>query len=504
MKHAGTFATYQGIPCTAVRYRNARGARASVSEVEIPAPLLEASGGKPDQTQSGFRWSEWNAADLAAQARPQAPEGVDEAFAGAPRGALSLPRRLQWEGTLSLAEDPQRVLSIPGLAIVRIEKVDASANKAALAHFYRLTLVDWRFFLGRGAVTEWNFNVVRQDGTVRLDTTKAFPPGERYSLDEIAEVLRAGIWRHPEIARTPPAWDTNTREVTFLPFESMATALPKLCAYGEVVEPCLHIDGELAFYAPGEGMVGWAPEGKGENTEDLPDDHKAAEGLSWESAWPEEYVMVVGGPRVATVAVDDSEPVLMLDGVPALLTEQLVRNLTKNRYGLEWLAKIVMMPPSDHYVEGVPEATVKLLTEQAWNFYRVREAEKSEVGDYPDGSKGLRYTGEPGANAHLLPLLDRAGTAGGARRAVTVESYSWDVKKRRFRDATESGEQLASANQALAEIRQAVAKELRKRQSPRGNPLGQKNPPLATDSTVANLFRAEYRRGLPLDGMLGD
>lgn len=431
MNHQGTWATYQGVPCISVRFRRTRGIAADLSQVVVPA-----------QPVSNLTWPEPPAGAFDRRVVPEAlPAGLAAALQGNPK-PLALPAGFQWEGDLVLAEDGTQPLVVPGMVIVRVEREDPTATGSP--EFLRLTLADQRLFWGMGALGKWRFNVLRKDGTVSKDTLK--PDGKRYSLADTAREVVGDMWRAPRLNRVPADWATDVRDVEFGAYARASESLEALAVAGNAAGPCYHLDGEVGIYHHGEGMVGWAPEGKGENREQFPADQVTARGFSWDAQFPSPWLLVVGGPRVATVALDDWEPVVMVRGTPHLLSEELVRELTGGKHGLVWLAKLLFVASAGQAADGVDDEVVQLLMRQAWRYYRLPGAEKHLEG---------RYTGEPGHNAHLLPLLPRAETAAGQRLPVTVQTYSHETRRKRYQGTTEGGK-LIAAKRKLAEIRAAA------------------------------------------------
>lgn len=484
MRHDGTWATYQGIPCLSVRFRRTRGTSADRSQVTIPVP-------------AGFVWRAPTRAELLEpiEAEPEPPEAAEvlsPTFGGATASAIELPATLDWIGDLVLGEDAAQLLVVPGLVVTGIERDSVDTPTDTPVDVLRLTLVDQRVFWARGAVTRWSYNVLRPDGTLRKDTlrsTTRAQPGQagaadeqgRLSLGEIAADVVKALPFSPELADAPEDWFRDYREVKFPRRELAARAASTLATLGEAVEPCLDLDGRVSFHRPGAGRVGWAEGGRGANANEIPGAEVTGNGFSREALFPEQWLVVTGLERVATVALDDAEPVLWINDAPVLLSEEIVRELTDGRYGLDWLAKVVNLPGIDHGAEGVSPDVVDLLAKQAWRYFRVRGVEAIEGG---------KYTGKPGPNAHLLPLLARAETAGAARVPVTVEAYRWETRHERA--ASAQTDKLSAANRALAAIRER-ARTLDVATGGLGAaPLDDGNPTVARDGiNIAGLSAAQ-------------
>src|SRR5690606_36133342 len=100
--------------------------------------------------------------------------------------------------------------------------------------------------------------------------------------------------------RLPASWSTRTEGLDLPPYPAAVAALSDLVDEGGTVDPCLHLDGEVALYLPLEGMVGYAPGGRGPNSADFPaeailDEDGAGVRDVIELGYPEDEVLVVGG-----------------------------------------------------------------------------------------------------------------------------------------------------------------------------------------------------------------
>lgn len=468
----GTWASYQGHPCAAVRFVRGRGSSANTCDVSIPVQSFPAN----------FSWRAASE-ELARRPIPEVPD-VSIGLGDEPRGSLQLTSGLSYEGTLVLAEEAGRVFSVPGMVVTRIEL--ASADASGSPALVKLTLADERLFAPRGILSRWRWNQRLPDGSLSLDT--ATEEGAAYSLEQIAREIVGSCWRKPSLARAPDRWGSTTKGVAFPRFSGASQALEELVTVN-AGELSLHLDGDRAIYDTGEGFVGWAPGGTGPNSQPFPaevilDLDGEGHGHVEESTWPPEWIVVTGEERVATVALDSWEPVLLLQGEPFLLSEELVRYLTGGelvrtpgdpgvmetkvtggRYGLDWLEKWIMLPNAQLGADGVSEDVLKIFSEQAWKLYRIPGAEKHSGGF---------YTGELGRNAHLLPMLDRAETVRGKRVSPTVFCSSWETKSREIGREELSG--LAAAQSKIAAIREEVKRRIIRDQSTFVNPLETGNP----------------------------
>lgn len=447
MPEPGTTILYQGRPCSSVVFRRSRGFGADVSEVVLPvAPGFPA----------GFKW-EPDPAALAGALATSTAEGEPS-----PDAPLVLPVGLEPEGTLILRQRgvPQGIAAA-GLIVLRAETDLADAHGQFA--FLKLTLVDWRYFGSLGRMERWSFNRLRGDGSLAADSLKGAE--DPYDWDTLLRLEVAPyLLRAPAVAHVPESWQERTGELQLAPWESPIRGLGEMIRQANAVEPCLHLDGALAIYGYGDagpevlapGVLSYAPGGVGVNSTPVPPQFlldEEGKGLvhAVEAGYPPPALFVVGEPTVATVALDDWEPVLLIRGEVYLLSEELVLTLTGKRYGLEWLKSFLLLPAADQasvdlgqvelaerqgaiVAEGsereprshtlTPGEVLRILAEQAGRLYRLPGVELAQDGF---------YTGEPGPNAHLLPILARAETSGGRRLPALVESYSWRTVRKHLR-----------------------------------------------------------------------
>lgn len=476
-----TAITYQGIPCVSVVFRRSRGYRADTSSVVIPinADPANLRVQSPSDTDLSKRpkLESPSLADLGLEV-PQGPQG----------GGLGLipgaDRPLDYEGTLVMAEKiGEQVLKVevPGLVVIAAEiETRDEAPEGEAVHFLRLTLADERYFWARGVLPRWSFNRQRLDGTIAKDSVRV--DGALFKRSEVLKQVVKSLWRAPELADAPPRWFDDEREANFPPFAPAVGALEQLCLEGDAEAPCLHLgDGAVAVHEIGDGRLAYAPGGVGVNSEEIPAAFVAWEGgtghgHSHTLEHVEDYALVVGPPRIATVAIDDLEPVVMIEGQPQYLSEELVRELTGGRKGLKWLRTLVLLGAADAGVAGVAQEIVDLLHSQAYRLWRLpgvellgsvskEDAERfaalpaddpRRVAAEAKGKAGF-YNGLPGPNAHLLPILPRAETSGGSRESPTLEAPGFKSIRTKFKGDPTALDNLRAARDKLRDARAALA-----------------------------------------------
>ena len=411
---AGTWASYQGLPCVNFRIVRSIGFSSDTSWVDVPASaVLDVRRPRPLRQIGYTERSELGAIEQDGEA-----------------AAFVAQKLLMPEGTFVMAHANEQQGLIPlliaGLFVVRVETIKDGGEIA----LFRIYLADERWFWPRGLMERWSFNRTRGDGTVAADSLKA--DGSRWSLEEIVLAhIAPAMFRSPKVAATPKGWATDRQTPwEFRPFEPGLGGLQNVVRATGIAEPTLRLDRTLALHEAGDGKVALCKVDKGgvpsgANEAPPPEELKlwkdgTGQGATLELGWPEEYVLVVGGPRVATVALDHCEPVLVIKGKPYPLNEATVRQLTLNKYGLEWLSKFVLEPAAYQHVVGLEEKALKLLREQAWRLWRIPGA----VVYDKDGDA------RPGPNAHLLPLLRQADTHGGRRRAPALQRYGFETISR--------------------------------------------------------------------------
>lgn len=411
---SGTLITYQGHVARSVVFRRSRGWRADASQVVFAVEDFPA----------GFTFRVPNgAAELLRRGEPPTPD-LGALRTGRRPPAPERKRSLDWSGYLVLAEvqgGEEWTTVVGPLFVARVDQArEGAGSRATVA----VTLVDERHLWAWGYARRWSFNRRRGDGTLAADSLKPTAEGPAltagagrpYTTAEIAQELAAQLPLGPSLVRTPPEWEEPNPGTELPPFAPAGPSLAALAVDLGLEEPCLGYDGSVSLWGGGEGRVGYAESGLGgENNRDLPAELRVGlggtgQGLAVEHGYPEPFLLVVGGHRIRTVAVEPWEPVLQVGGRVVPLTEEVVRGLTLGAHGLLWLRSFVLDPDSYQASAGLDRATATLLREQAWRLFRLPFAVNED-----DGS--------PGPNAHLLPLLPRAETQGG-RRLPAEASYA--------------------------------------------------------------------------------
>jgi len=446
-----THCSYQGLPVHACTFRRTRGWTGDVSTVQFLA----------HEFPKGFVFETPKPGDLSRPRRTSSP-GIDWK-----RNAALFARRLHWVGPLVMAER-----SVGGKEhVVEVELFCMSVAAVRRDGDGRVTLVeahlvDERFFWGQGFLRRWSFNRTGLDGEYRKDSLQ--DDGSPFTLLAVAEEVASCLFDRPALGHVPEPWKTETPEIEFLSFWRARRAMIRLAGQHGLLEPCLGLaDGGLHLYRAGEGSVGAGPE----NATPLPPElllHRSGtgQGQGTEATFPPDWIVVVGGVRVASVQLDDLEPVLVIQGEPVPLTEKTVRTLTKNKHGLKWLEAFVLVPQAwQNDVDLRPEV-ILLLREQAWRLWRIPSVEQGVDAEVPaerieDLLSGLRQatrkeqTIQPGPNAHLLPLLPRAETQAGRRLPVQVESYRFASVQIALAPAA-AQESSAKTRQRLRRLREQI------------------------------------------------
>lgn len=488
---AGTVAYYQGFPCADVRFRRTRGWTADTTT------LLFFASDFPE----GFEFVVPSPGDLDVVRTVVQPDLGPLHKRGLLRPAPRS-RRLEFSGALVLAEVDERgrpfVVAVDPLFVVGLETV--RRNQDGSVAVVRARLVDARYFFARGFVRRWSFNRAMADGVHGKDSLK--PDGQRFTLAEVAAEVAACMFGAPKLAQVPESWRDARPGVELPPFSPATAGLVRLAQDHGAGELSLNLDGTIALHAPGEGRVGHCPQGKGaSNPADLPrelflDLQGTGQTRGVEATYPPDFLVVVGGLRVATVRLDDLDPVLVIEGIPFPLDERTVRKLTGGKYGLAWLRKFVLAPQAYQNDVALDPRVVRLLREQAYRLWRIPGVEKELSLDEPlvvgpapfevkpwlpfedqplpgfeDLMAGRRQAAkdEPfrvrGPNAHLLPLLERAETVAGRRLPVRVDAYRFASVHREMAP-TKEGQQLATARQRMAQLKFEIQQLARARQKP--------------------------------------
>lgn len=458
----GTLVAFAGIPCAAARFVRGRGYDADISTVDIPVASFP----------SGFVFVEAKPGDILGAVEKKIPDIGAIRGSTVVRGEAAPPTgdeldknglRMVFAGTLCLAEsqDEDWMVVVHPMFVVRVERTRAGASVAGQdgPGMLRVTLADERFFWGRGFMGRWSFNRVRGDGSVAPDSLKQ--GGAPYTLAEVADQAAAALPRSPALSAKPAEWTSDPLgPLEFARFSPGVSALAEVERRGGVEPPCLRLDGTVAFHRSGDGRTGYAPRGQGANSQDFPVPLRLwkqgrGEGYAIQATYPDDFVVVVGRERIATVVLDGWEPVLVVYartrdpgaspdpndqdvqpargeevGVPTVLplTDETVRSLSNGKLSLDGLRRWVMQPPAFQDAIGLDEEVARMFRDQAWRLYRIPDVEK---------------------NRHLLPLLARAEVVAGRRAPVTVSAYRFKARHAKFAQGTlEQGQLAASRSRA--------------------------------------------------------
>lgn len=472
---SGTIATYQGLPCQDVSYRCSRGWAADTTTVTFLAADFPTDFEfiTPEPGDLG-RWRSEVRTDLA----PIRGNG-----ARTPR-KVSLPNRLEFAGALVMAEvdrsGAEFVRIVDPLYCVSVETVRRNSDGSVAVVMARL--VDARFFAAQGFIRRWSFNRVDASGIYAKDSVKE--NGEPLTLAEIADEVAGHLFGNPVLAHTPEVWATRHPSVELARFQPASQALARLGQEYGAGELCQLQGDTVGLYAPGEGRVGYASTSKEQNDRDLPEplllDLKGTgQTRGREATYPPDFVVVVGGLRVATVRMDDLEPVLVVEDEVVVLDEETVRKLTKGQYGLQWLNVFVLAPQAYQDDVGLDPRVTKLLREQAYRLWRLPGVEVEDAAAKPSASSLFGPAGffdaehersgskrrVKGPNAHLLPLLDRAETSAGRRLPVRIDAYRFTSVHRAMAPSLEQ-QQLAAVKTALERLREGARREAAQRGKP--------------------------------------
>lgn len=302
-------------------------------------------------------------------------------------------------------------------------------------------VADARVFWTRGAVARWVFNRKKANGDFAEDTLRA--NGDAWSLEQIVrEVVAPTLWGAPAIRRLPPSWSSLKPPLELPRRCSPKAAFDALCEQFRAVVT-LGWDGSVSVWAEGEGDV-----------PPLPDDQVQEDLHTREHTFAPAMFLVVGGVRIATVAIDGWEPVLDLDGEIVGLEEGvhlLLHGDTRSgpRDPLPRATEEEMRAVRRHVLRsGAGQArpdwsprACRILAQQAYRLWRI-----------------------PGAatyNRHLLPLLNRAETdEAGHRLPPLVQTYRWRLRVTPLRSTTSgprpSGESRKQIEADLERLRELL------------------------------------------------
>ncbi len=477
---SGTVATYQGFPCRDVRFRRTRGFRADTSSVllfaaDFPQGFEFVTPSPGDLTRLQIR--SLGQPDLSAIRGQRRRQGQGLRRRRRPR-LLARQRKLDFAGALVLAEvdraGKEYLVVVDPLFCVSLETVKRNANgRVAIV---RARLVDARFFYSHGFLRRWSFN--RTDGEANYSGDSVKEDGEPFSLSEIAKEVATSLFLTPSLSRYPEDWDETKPEVEYPRFSSATGAMVRLTQEHGTADLCLCLDGSVALWEPGQGKIGYAPEGKGAgNTQDFPRGllvylRGTGQTRGVEATYPPDFVVVVGGLRVATIQIDELDPVLVIDNEPIPLNEETVRKLTTGKYGLPWLNKFVLAPQAYQNDVALDPRVVLLLREQAYRLWRLpkveRELEPSAAGAPRSGSPSARKQGPirvKGPNAHLLPLRARAEQVAGKRLPVRIDSYRFASVHRAMAPSREM-QKIGTIRKQLADLKRQIQAQAHKGAKP--------------------------------------
>ena len=423
----GTGAYFQGFPVCGMEFNRARGVGATPSWVEILTPSLETFVVTPPPEGGSLPGPNGEGALALAAAR-----GITAGTAG----TAPLLNQLAWAGWLGICEvGPSGTAFGPyefgPFVVVSVQSVKRSGD--GKLHRARVVLADPRFLWDRGLAPRWSYNRLRPDGTPSLDSHRP-GTGEPWTRAAVLADVVSGLHGRPTLGRVPDDFATSQGGVDFEPGSAALEALNELCLKWGLTEPCLDLDGRVSFWRLGEGRLGYAPAGRGENAEDLPPEvwlHKGGAGVGHkvELGHPPEYVLVFGGPRVATVAIDNWEPVLHVRNRFLPLTEATVRALTKGRRGLDWLRVAVLSGQARYFQQaGLPPEVGEILG-RAWRLWRLPgvNREDQEAARLAAVQAALQVGAGFGSLVGLGALAGPAGVVGAAGVAASGLNLPADV-----------------------------------------------------------------------------
>lgn len=444
----GTKATFQGYPLRALRYTRARGYRPSGALMVMAV----------EDFPSGFDFRTPKPGDLTnARAKPGVVLDSTRSTADTPSGPPPLAKALDYEGWLVMSETVSgQTWDHPPvrLFVTSVATVKGSGDRA----FVEVRAYDVRYHWDRGWARRHSYNRKRPDGTIALDSVDE--QGNPVNRSQIAADVCSSMFRAPRLARSPSDWLTDTSSVQFVPNSTPVVNLAQLVNASDLVEPCLFLDESVGLFRAGEGMVGYAKIEGEPNSQPFPpelllckDGSGQADVAEW--TYPEDYVIVAGGLKVVSVAIDDAVPVLDVDGATIEVNDENVRFLTGGKFDTAWLRRFVFLPADFAGAPDLPEPIARAFREQAYRLWQVRGVEKDVQadGEQPEGAR--RVVRQPGPNAHLLPLLPRAETIAGRRLQPVLETYTFAQRHRSLKGGGQFARQQA-AIQELARLRSEI------------------------------------------------
>lgn len=449
----GTWMSYQGYPVRRCVFRRERGIRGTFSFADIYAQDLFLKPYPPKVLGQDIR--------------------IQQDFK-----EMSQSLDLRPEGDLIMAEDVDdekhpKVLRVP-LFVEKIEVIlqdDVTGFKA-----WRVHLVDERYFWTRGLLTRSRFNR-------RIPFSSDYDPntlidGKRlYLLDDVANQVASNIFRRPRLSHlsnSVKAAPLPADGIEYRPYAPACSILGQICVDTASVDPCLRMDRTVAIHAPGDGLVASCQittQGvpSGENAVQIGEEYnlfKDGQGKkeTFEFGYPADYVVIVGGPKVVRVELDNWIPVMVFGtGGRARvypLNESLVRTLTRGRYGIAWLRKWILAPDAYLGAVGLQPIVATAFREQAWRYYQmpgaavykelpkfdadyfIKVADGSYIAieadrkfqDYlerilegEDDTEVKVFEAVPGPNKHMLPMYDLP-TARYNHQKMVVYTYGFETE----------------------------------------------------------------------------
>lgn len=451
-------ATYQGYPLRDLEYTRSRGYTPNGAEMTFLASDFPV----------GFQFVTPQPGALAVPA--SLPSEARLPAGDEPQGPAPIARQLAFEGWLVMAESVGGTEWRHPPVRLFVVSVDTARSGQGVT-LVKVVAYDERYFWEAGWCRRWSFNRKRADGLVSKDSVKA--DGSLFSKYEIAEQVTASLFRKPKLAAAPNDWRTLRPSVNFQPNSPALVALAQMVRDGDLEPPSLLLDGSIGLYRAGEGKVGYAASWGAPNALDFPpelllDKSGTGQGHTVEYTYATDWLVVAGGPRICSVAIDDLEPVVIVDGIVFVLNEANVRFLTGGKFGLEWLAKFMLLSADLAGDPSVPEPVLEAFRSQAFHLWRIPGVEVETAAD--PGSPGQAVVREPGPLAHLMPMLPRAETTAGRRDPVQVERYTFALRHRAL-EGSGTAERQRQALMELAKVRREIQAAARLKAANEGNNL---------------------------------
>ena len=460
MTIGGVVVSYQGKTGIACEYRRSAGFEPDASWVEIPVSGFPA----------GFNFqipapgTVFDAISSAA--------GTLAGIRSATAGILTPATSLAHVGTLFMGEvippEPSGAggptefeVPVEDMYVVAIDKSNASDPEGTV----RISLLDGRAFWNRGSLERTDYNLKDSDEAVFGETQNP-ATSLPWTLDEIVEDVLSDLPKSPALGAFPDRWALLTPTFQFRPHESAVEALREIIRQFPA-KLALNRDGSVSFWEDGKGKVAEASAGSQVNTQDLPAaDLEDLDGAGHEEQrafnYPADEVLVTGerGSRVATIAIDCLEPVVLVDGKPENLFDATARFLREDEVTLaeERVKELERQRSEASPIEAIT-VTLRLGTaalqleaararladiearglsagNKAWllrfllrpSLFRNRRSLTARTLEIlqRDGLRLWRIPGAETFNRHLLPILRRAETDGdGVRLLPALETFRW-------------------------------------------------------------------------------